>query len=51
VATTASTRNAQRILAEKPFENYPLRRPTRRCEFNTEVDVRETGYGDGGGWN
>jgi hypothetical protein len=39
------TRNAYRILAEKPEGKRPLGRPRRRWVGNIKMDLRETGWG------
>jgi hypothetical protein len=39
-------RNAYKILAGKPvgYRYRPLRKPTRRCEGNIRMDLREIGW-------
>jgi hypothetical protein len=46
VARMGKKRNTYRILVGKPEGKRPLRRPTRRCEENIKMDLRETGWGD-----
>ena len=49
VARMKQSRNAYRVLVEKPEENRPLRRPRRRWEDNIKMDLREMGC-DPGEW-
>jgi hypothetical protein len=39
------TKNAYRILVEKPEGKIPLGRPRRRWEDNIRMDLREIGWG------
>jgi hypothetical protein len=39
-------RGAYNILVGKPEGRRPLERPRRRWEDNTEMDLREIGFGD-----
>jgi hypothetical protein len=39
-------RGAYNILVGRPEGRRPLGRPTRRCEDNIKMDLRETGFGD-----
>ena len=43
------SRNAYRVLVEKPEENRPLGRPRRRLEDNIKMDLRKVGC-DPGDW-
>ena len=43
------SRNAYRILVEKPEGNRPLGRPRRRWKDNIKIDLWEVGY-DLGDW-
>ena len=36
-------KNAYRVLVGKPESKRPLRRPTRRCENNIKMDLRDVG--------
>jgi hypothetical protein len=49
VARMGETRNAYRILVEKPEGNRPLGRPRRRWVDNIKMDFREIGW-DGMDW-
>jgi hypothetical protein len=40
-STNGGTRNAYRILVEKPEEKRPLGRPRRRWVDNIKIDLRE----------
>jgi hypothetical protein len=48
-STNGETRNAYRILVEKPEGKRPLGRPTRRWVDNIKMDLREIGW-DGVDW-
>ncbi|KAJ4428266.1 hypothetical protein ANN_24283 [Periplaneta americana] len=46
VARIGESRNAYRVLVERPEGKRPLGRPRRRWEDNIEMDLREVGYVD-----
>jgi hypothetical protein len=43
-ARMGKTTNAYRNLVVKPEGKRPLRRPSRRWQDNTEIDITETGW-------
>jgi hypothetical protein len=49
VARREERRCAYRVLVGRPEGKRPLERPTRRCEDNINMDLRETGI-DGANW-
>ncbi|KAJ4436993.1 hypothetical protein ANN_17125 [Periplaneta americana] len=46
VASMGESRNAYRVLVERPEGKRPLGRPRRRWEDNIKIDLREVGYDD-----
>ncbi|KAJ4438940.1 hypothetical protein ANN_14894 [Periplaneta americana] len=46
VARMGESRNAYRVLVERPEGKRPLGRPRRRWEDNIKMDLREVGYDD-----
>ncbi|KAJ4436915.1 hypothetical protein ANN_17047 [Periplaneta americana] len=46
VARMGESRNAYRVLVERPEGKIPLGRPRRRWEDNIKMDLREVGYDD-----
>ncbi|KAJ4435871.1 hypothetical protein ANN_18491 [Periplaneta americana] len=46
VASMGESRNAFRVLVERPAGKRPLGRPRRRWEDNIKMDLREVGYDD-----
>jgi hypothetical protein len=47
VARIREKRGVHRVLEGKPEGKRPLRRPRRRCEDNSEMDLQEVGWGGG----